>query len=82
MVEKTASSERLVPVSRTTCPQFHPAEDNMLLENVGSCTTPHGIKSHNTLIFNIATKPPYLQHKSSKETTVTYEAIYKYHAAK
>jgi hypothetical protein len=54
----------------------------MLLENVGSCTTPHGITSHNTLAFNTVAKPSDLQHRSSKETTITFEAICKYHAAK
>lgn len=82
MVDKTASSERLVPVYWTAWPQFHPAEGSNLLENVCNCTTPHGITSHNTLIFNTVVKPSDLQHRGSKEKTITFEEICKYHAAK
>jgi hypothetical protein len=82
MVGKTASSEMLFPVYWTTCPQFHPAEGSKLLENAGSGTSPHGITFHNTLIFNTVAKPSDLQHRSIRETTVTFEAISKYNAAK
>jgi hypothetical protein len=60
MVDKTASSERLVPAYWATWPQFHPAESSKLLENVGSCTSPHGITSHNTLIFNTVSRNPLI----------------------
>jgi hypothetical protein len=81
-VDKTASSERLVPVYRSTCPQFYPAEGSNFLESVGSGTSPHGITFHNTLIFNTVAKPSDLLQRSSTETTITSEEICKYHAAK
>jgi hypothetical protein len=72
---KTASSERLIPLDKIIRRHVHPEQSNKLLRNVGNSTSPHGIISQNILIFNIAVKPSAVQHRSSKETTIPFEAI-------
>jgi hypothetical protein len=71
----------LVPVYQITRRHVHPEEGNKLLRKVGNSTSPHGIISRNTLIFNTAVKPSAFQHRSRKETTITFEAICEYGAA-
>jgi hypothetical protein len=73
----------LVPLYQVTQRHVQPEEGNKLLSNISNCITPHGIKSHNTLIFNTGVKTSALQRRSSKETTIrpNFEANCEYGAA-